>query len=180
MTGLADHLVLIGEAVIGCSGQLESNLQGADQARSESFGTAQSHSEEFSDEVNTPTLPLCNPNNRPYHYYVHIPNGDDSTYQPSKRHFPIDPNFQSHLQEEQEAGNISTFLALPEIILVRKRKHQQSLLDSQNPRFSLLVRTLKVVNMCWHRGRPLKMKPSAKQQKEKLIKRLEERRRKNE
>ena len=32
---------------------------------------------------------------------------------PSKRHIPIDPDFQSHLQEEQEARDFSTFLALP-------------------------------------------------------------------
>ena len=88
-----------------------------------------SNSDEFADEVNTPILLVCNPSNRPCHYYVHIPNGDDSSYQPSERHIPINHDFQSHMLEEQEVGDFSMFLALPEIIPTRKCKHHQSLLN---------------------------------------------------
>ena len=36
--------------------------------------------------------------NRPVNYYVHIHNGEESTYNPCKRNVPIDPNFQAPLQ----------------------------------------------------------------------------------
>ena len=91
--------------------------------------SAQSSYDEFADEVCIPTLLLHDPSNCPCHYYIDILDGDDSTYQPSERHVPINLDFQSHLYEEQEARDFSTFLALPEIILARKRKREQSLLD---------------------------------------------------
>ena len=89
----------------------------------------QSTSNESGDEVCTPMLPLRDPSRCPCHYYIDIPDVDDSTYHASERHVLIDLDFQSHLQVEQEAGDFSTFLALPEIIPTRKPKRQQSLLD---------------------------------------------------
>ena len=65
---------------------------------------------------------------RPVHYYVDIPDGHESMYSASERNVRIDPEFQAHLQEEHEE-DISTFLALPEIIPAKKRKRQQPLLD---------------------------------------------------
>ena len=67
-------------------------------------------------------LPSC-------HFYIDVSNVDDSTYQASERHIPIDLDFQSNLKEKQEAGDFSTFLVLSEIIPARKRKRQQPLLD---------------------------------------------------
>ena len=54
---------------------------------------------------------------------------DDSIHEAVGRHVPIDRDFQAHLEQEQEGGDFSTFLALPEIIPARKRKRQQPLLD---------------------------------------------------
>jgi len=65
---------------------------------------------------------------RPVHYYVDIPDAHESTYEASERNVRIDPEFEAHLQEEHE-GDISTFLALPEIIPAKKRQRQQPLLD---------------------------------------------------
>ena len=76
-----------------------------------------------------PTSHVHDPSIRPCHYHIDIPDVDDSTYQTSERYIPIDLDFQSHLQEEQEVGDFSTFLALLEIIPARKLKHQQPLLD---------------------------------------------------
>ena len=50
------------------------------------------------------------------YFYVHIPDGNDSTYQACNRNVKIDPKFHRQLQEEEETGDISRFLALPEII----------------------------------------------------------------
>ena len=77
----------------------------------------------------TPMSHVRNASIRPCHFYIDISDVDDITYQASERRVPIDPDFQSHLQEEQEAGDFSTFLALPEIIPARKWKRQQPLLD---------------------------------------------------
>ena len=63
------------------------------------------------------------------HYYVHIPDEDESTYESQDRNVEIDPKFQRQLQEEKQTGDISGFLALPEIIQVTRRRRQQPLLD---------------------------------------------------
>ena len=36
------------------------------------------------------------------HYYVHVPNSEESAYQACDRNIQIDPEFQHHLQEEEE------------------------------------------------------------------------------
>ena len=41
----------------------------------------------------------------------------------------IDAQFHCQLEEEEQASDISTFLALPKIIPARQRRHQQPLLD---------------------------------------------------
>ena len=80
VTGSSGHSMLGTEPVTDCSGCLSCDMQGADQDASDLVGSAYSNSDEFADEVNTPTLPLRNPSNRPCHYYIDIPDGDDSTY----------------------------------------------------------------------------------------------------
>ena len=60
---------------------------------------------------------------------VDIPNSKESAYQACDRNEPLDLGFQEHLQEGCEAGDINTFLALPEIIPTRQRRRQQPLLD---------------------------------------------------
>ena len=67
---------------------------------SDLIASAHSSFDEAADQVNTPTLPICDPSNRPCQYYIDIRDGDDNTYQPNERHVPINPDFQSHLQEE--------------------------------------------------------------------------------
>ena len=62
------------------------------------------------------------------HYYVDIPDDDKSTYDTYNRSVGIDPSFHAQLREEYDQ-DISTFLALPELISARKRKKQQPLLD---------------------------------------------------
>ena len=52
----------------------------------------------------------------------------ESTYDALERNIPINPDFHEHLQQG-EREEISRFLALLEIILARKRKRQQPLLD---------------------------------------------------
>ena len=69
------------------------------------------------------------PTNFHVHYYIHIPDGDESTYEPKDRNVRIDPQFQCQLQEEEQAWDISRFLALPKIIPIRQRKRQQLLLN---------------------------------------------------
>ena len=63
------------------------------------------------------------------HYYVDVSNSEESAYAACDRNVQIDPEFHHHLQEEFEIGDISRFLALPEIIPTRQRRHQQPLLD---------------------------------------------------
>ena len=62
------------------------------------------------------------------HFYVDVLGADDSTYDVLERHVPIDPAFHAHLQEQEE-DNISQFFALPEVILVTKRKRTQLFMD---------------------------------------------------
>ena len=63
------------------------------------------------------------------HFYVDVLNSEESAYLACDKNAQIDPGFQEHLQEECEAGDISTFLALPEIIPARQCRRQQPLLD---------------------------------------------------
>ena len=63
------------------------------------------------------------------HYYVDVRNSDDSAHPPGDKNEEIDPGCHEHLQETCEPGDISTFLALPEIILARQRRRPQPLLD---------------------------------------------------
>ena len=72
--------------------------------------------------------PFQDHTNCPLHYYVDVPNAHESTYEACERNVGIDPAFHAQLQHENE-HDISTFLALPEKILARKRKRQQPLLD---------------------------------------------------
>ena len=76
-----------------------------------------------------PTSPVQNPTIPPCHFYVDVSDVNDSTHETIGRHVFIDHDFQSNLEQEQEGGDFSTFLALPEIVLARKRKRQQPLLD---------------------------------------------------
>ena len=63
------------------------------------------------------------------HYYVDVPNSEDTAYEAGDHDVPLEPGLEEHLQEEGEAGDISTFLALPEIIPARECRRQQPLLD---------------------------------------------------
>ena len=63
------------------------------------------------------------------HYYVDVPNSEENAYQACDKNVEIDPGFHEHVQEECEAGDISTFLALSKIIPARQRRRQQPLLD---------------------------------------------------
>ena len=42
--------------------------------------------------------PCRDPNMRPIHFYIDVPDGVESTYAPSERNIPIDPEFQAQLQ----------------------------------------------------------------------------------
>ena len=63
------------------------------------------------------------------HYYVSVPHSEDVAYEACDTDAPLEPGIDSHLQEEGERGDISTFLVLPEIIPTRQRRRQQALLD---------------------------------------------------
>ena len=82
---------------------------------------------DFSDGKSNMVLNVPSPrhddSNRPLHYYVDVPNAQESTYEACERNMSIDPTFHAQLQHENE-HDISTFLALPEIIPARKRKRQ--------------------------------------------------------
>jgi hypothetical protein len=67
------------------------------------------------------------------HYYVDVQNPEESTYEPTEQHTAIDPAFRTQLQTGSE-GDISDFLALPELIPAKKRKRQQPLLDYTHSR----------------------------------------------
>jgi hypothetical protein len=62
------------------------------------------------------------------HFFVDVPNSEESSYSKNEQHVQIDPDLRAQLQAE-DAEDISHFLALPEIIPVRKWKKQQPLLD---------------------------------------------------
>ena len=64
---------------------------------------------------------------RPCHYYVDVPHAEENMYDVHECNVPIDPQFHADLEEHN--NDISQFLALPEVILTRKRKRQQPLLD---------------------------------------------------
>ena len=57
----------------------------------------------------------------------------------------IDPGFQSSLQEQQQEQNFNSFLALPEVILARKKKPQQPLLDFTK---SKILTSEEYINAC--------------------------------
>ena len=77
----------------------------------------------------TPLSPVQNPTTPPCHFYIDVSDVDDNTHEAVGIHVPIDRDFQANLEQEQEGGDFSTFLALPEIIPARKRKRRQPLLD---------------------------------------------------
>lgn len=62
------------------------------------------------------------------HYYVDVPNPEESNYEANEQHVSIDPGFMEQLERGNES-NISQFLRLPELIPAKKRKRQQPLLD---------------------------------------------------
>ena len=64
------------------------------------------------------------------HYFVHILDAPESTYDAYERNISIDLDFHKQLQQEGEEKDITTFLALLEIIPARKQKRQQPVLDS--------------------------------------------------
>ena len=59
------------------------------------------------------SFPRRDCNDCPLHYYVDVPNVEESTYDACDRSVGIDPGFHVQLREENE-HDISTFLALPE------------------------------------------------------------------
>ena len=62
------------------------------------------------------------------HYYVDVPNPEESNYEACEQHVSIDPAFREELQRGNN-GDISEFLCLPELIPAKKRRRQQPLLD---------------------------------------------------
>jgi hypothetical protein len=71
-------------------------------------------------EVSQPQIPT--------HFYIDVPNPEESSYDQEECHIAIDPGFKAQLQADNDQ-DISNFLALPEIIPTKKRKRQQALLD---------------------------------------------------
>ena len=57
-----------------------------------------------------------------------VADAHESTYDACDRNVAIDADFHAHLRQERD-HDITTFLALPELIPARKRKRQQPLLD---------------------------------------------------
>ena len=129
LTGSAGHPVSSKEAVAGCSGQQRGADQGVEESAAKSIGDDNLSSDESGPTMCTLMSPVCNVSIPPCHFYIDVLDVDKSTYQARKRHVPINPDFQSNLEEEQEAGDFSTFLTLLEIIPARKRKREQPLLD---------------------------------------------------
>ena len=77
-------------------------------------------------------MQVCSPghdqNTRPLHFYMDVPDAHERTYPVCDQSVGIDPGFQAQLREDDD-HDISSFLALPELISARKRKRQQPLLD---------------------------------------------------
>ena len=67
------------------------------------------------------------------HYYVDVPNPEESNYEACEQHVSIDPAFREELQRGNN-GDISEFLCLPELIPAKKRRRQQPLLDYTHSR----------------------------------------------
>ena len=63
----------------------------------------------------------------PYHHYVDIPHAEENTYDMHEHNVPIDPQFDTDLEEHN--NDINQFLALLEVTPARKRNRQQPLLD---------------------------------------------------
>ena len=63
------------------------------------------------------------------HYYVDVPQIEESAYAACERDVEMDTEFPQHLQEHSGIADISTFLKLPETIPPRERRRQQPLLD---------------------------------------------------
>jgi hypothetical protein len=67
------------------------------------------------------------------HFYVDVPNGEESNYDLSEQHITIDPTFRAEVQRGNYE-NINNFLSLPELIPAKKRRRQQPLLDYTSSR----------------------------------------------
>jgi hypothetical protein len=67
------------------------------------------------------------------HFYVDVPNPEESNYDANDQYVAIDPAFRAQLQTGNE-GDISEFLAFPELIPAKKRKRQQPLPDYTHSR----------------------------------------------
>ena len=67
-------------------------------------------------------------NDQAPHYYVDVADAHKNTYNACDWKVGIDAGFYAQLRQERD-HDISTFLALPELIPARKRKRQQPLLD---------------------------------------------------
>ena len=62
------------------------------------------------------------------HFYVDVPNPEESNYERGEQHIAIDPGFLEEVQTSNNK-NIAQFLSLPELIPAKKRKRQHPLLD---------------------------------------------------
>ena len=62
------------------------------------------------------------------HFYVDVPNPEESNYERGEQHIAIDPGFLEDVQTSNN-NNIAHFLSLPELIPAKRRKRQQPLLD---------------------------------------------------
>ena len=123
-TSPAEHPTVVvisgGRAGLAAASDSEASLLHGEGETSASNGKGCTNSETCS--------PCADPTRRPLHFYIDVPDGEESTYTPCERNITIDLEFQAQLQQEQE-DDIINFLALPEIIPARKRKRQQPLLD---------------------------------------------------
>lgn len=88
---------------------------------------------EFGDCSFYPSCATPQPPSPTRHYYVDVPNPEESTYETCEQHVRIDPAFREEVEKQNE-NDISQFLALPELIPAQKRKRQQPLLDYTNSR----------------------------------------------
>ena len=133
VTGHADHLQ--SDYVICMGSEHGAGAAGSDDVDCLGFGS-NSESVRLGAGSDTGAMELdehCNAGDgtvlgQGVHYYVDVPNSEESMYVTCKRNMQIDSGFHHHLQES-EIGDISRFLALPEIIPARQRRRQQPLLD---------------------------------------------------